>query len=88
MLILTSSQRVSKINMTGKFANAKTAGKQQPAGLNSTFLLCLQVLLAGLLAYLVLFTYTRYPGEASVWVVGKFSLVVCFLVLLVLQALE
>ncbi|KAJ5987973.1 hypothetical protein N7481_003183 [Penicillium waksmanii] len=74
--------------MAGKLTSASPAGKQQPTGFSPTFLLCLQALLAGLLAYLVLLAaHTKYPGEAPVWIISKFSLVVCFLVLLALQAL-
>lgn len=86
-LILTYSHPLPQNNMAGKFTSTKTTGKQQPAGLSPTFLLCLQAFLAGLLAYLVLFTHTKYPGEAPIWIISKFSLVVCFLVLLALQAL-
>lgn len=73
--------------MADKFTSLTPAGKQQPTIFSSTFLLSLQALLAGLLAYLVLFTYTKYPGEAPTWIISKFSIVVCFLVVLVLQAL-
>lgn len=46
-----------------------------------TFLLVLQIIVGGLLAYLVLFTHSKYPEEPRLWVLLNISLAVCFLVL-------
>lgn len=52
-----------------------------------TFLLLLQAILSGLLAYLVVFTHSQYPEESRTWFLVKFLLPVCFLVFSALQSL-
>lgn len=60
--------------------------KHQPRP-SLTFLLSLQAILAGLLAYLVVFTHTHHPEESRAWLLVKFFLAVCLLVFTALQAL-
>jgi hypothetical protein len=52
-----------------------------------TFLLSLQAILSGLLAYLVVYTHTHHPEESRIWMLAKFFLAVCLLVFTALQAL-
>lgn len=52
-----------------------------------TFLLLLQIILSGLLAYLIIYTHLYYPEESITWFLIKFLLLVCFLIFSTLQSL-
>lgn len=75
------------IKMTANYHPTKGSADGQERRFSLAFLLCLQAILAGLLAYVVVLAHARYPEESSLSIIAKSSLAICFLLILAFQAL-